>query len=139
MSAVQARLEDVISYSDFSQEVPIQKILVQDLLENRPEDNLLEDLLSGDTPINETVVHVVSIGEFDRIIEVTIYYLKLEQECFMNFPCIFYIFTCIRYYNHFKKVVKRLLCAGSITYALRTYMDNETTGRIFLHALNACI
>ena len=79
MSAVQARLEDVISYSDFSQEVPIQKILVQDLLENRPEDNLLEDLLSGDTPINETDVHVVSSGEFDRIIEVTIYCLKLEQ------------------------------------------------------------
>ena len=116
MSAVQARLEDVISYSDFSQEVPIQKILVQDLLENRPEDNLLEDLLSGDTPINETDVHVVSSGEFDRIIEVTIYYLKLEQECFiiMNFPCIFYIFPCILYYNHSKKVVKRLLCAGSI-------------------------
>ena len=64
MSAVQARLEDVISYSDFSQEVPIKKILVQDLLENRPEDNLLEDLLSGDTPINETNVHVVSNGEF---------------------------------------------------------------------------
>ena len=75
MSAVQARLEDVISYSDFSQEVLIQKILVQDLLENRPEDNLLEDLLSGDTPINETDMHVVSSGEFDRIIEVTIYHI----------------------------------------------------------------
>lgn len=90
MSAVQARLEDVISYSDFSQEVPIQKILVQDLLENRPEDNLLEDLLSGDTPINETDVHVVSSGKFDKNLMVTIYYLKLEQECFIDFSCIFF-------------------------------------------------
>lgn len=90
MSAVQARLEDVISYSDFSQEVPIQKILVQDLLENRPEDNLLEDLLSGDTPINETDVHVVSSGKFDKNLMVTIYYLKLEQECVIDFSCIFF-------------------------------------------------
>lgn len=71
MSAVQARLEDVISYSDFNQEVPIQKILVQDLLDNHPEDNLLQDLLSGDTPINETDMHVVSSGKFDKIMEVS--------------------------------------------------------------------
>ena len=71
MSVVQARLEDVISYSDFNQEVPIQKILVQDLLDNHPEDNLLQDLLSGDTPINETDVHVVSSGKFDKIMKVT--------------------------------------------------------------------
>ena len=58
-------MEDVVSYSDFSQEVPIQKVLAQDLLENQPDDSLLQDILSGDTPITETEVHVVSSGKFN--------------------------------------------------------------------------
>lgn len=64
MGVTQATLEDVISYSDFSQEVPLQEIMVQDLIENRPDDSLLEDILSGETAINETAVHIVSTGNF---------------------------------------------------------------------------
>ncbi len=58
-------MEDVVSYSDFSQEVPLQKVLAQDLLENQPDDSLLQDILSGDSPITETEVHVVSNGKFN--------------------------------------------------------------------------
>jgi hypothetical protein len=65
MSATQAKLEDVVSYSDFSQEVPLRKVLVQDLLENRPDDSLVQDILSGDATVNETEVHVVSNGKFN--------------------------------------------------------------------------
>ena len=64
MSATPANLDDVISYGDFSQEVPLQEILTQDLLENSPDDDLLRDILYGDSPINETEVHVVSSGKF---------------------------------------------------------------------------
>ena len=65
MSVIPAKLEDVVSYSDFSQEVPLQKVLAQDLLENQPDDSLLQDILSGDSPITETEVHVVSNGKFN--------------------------------------------------------------------------
>ena len=64
MSVVPAKLEDAISYSDFSQEVPLQTITVQDLLEDRPDDSLLQDVLSGETPINETQVHVIPSSKF---------------------------------------------------------------------------
>ena len=66
MSATPANLDDVISYGDFSQEVPLQEILTQDLLENSPDDDLLRDILYGDSPINETEVHVhvVASGKF---------------------------------------------------------------------------
>ena len=64
MSAIPAKLDDVVSYSDFSQEVPLQEVLAQDLLENPPDESLLYDILYDDSPINETEVHVVSSGKF---------------------------------------------------------------------------
>ncbi len=67
LSVIPAKLEDAVSYSDFSQEVPLQKVLAQDLLENQPDDSLLQDILSGDTPINETEVHVISSGKFNDL------------------------------------------------------------------------
>ena len=64
MSAIPAKLDDVVSYGDFSQEVPLQEVLAQDLLENPPDESLLHDILHGNSPINETEVHVVSSGKF---------------------------------------------------------------------------
>ena len=63
MSAIPAKLDDVVSYGDFSQEVPLQEVLAQDLLENPPDESLLHDILNGDSPINETEVHAVSSGK----------------------------------------------------------------------------
>ena len=64
MSAIPAKLDDVVSYGDFSQEVPLQEVLAQDLLENPPDESLLHDILYGDSPINETEVYVISSGKF---------------------------------------------------------------------------
>jgi hypothetical protein len=75
MSVIPAKLDDIISYADFSQEVPLREILAQDLLENSPDDDLLHDVLYGDSPINETEVHVVSSGEF-TISRFLLHYLK---------------------------------------------------------------
>lgn len=64
INVIPARLEDVISYSDFDQEVPLKKILDQALLENSPDDSLLQDVLSGAAPINKTMeVHTISSGK----------------------------------------------------------------------------
>ena len=64
LSVIPAKLDDVVSYGDFSQEVPLQEVLTQDLLENPPDESLLHDILYGDSPINETEVHVASSGMF---------------------------------------------------------------------------
>ncbi|XP_028399971.1 uncharacterized protein LOC114523292 [Dendronephthya gigantea] len=62
MSVIPATLEEAISYSDFNQEVRLQSVLVQDLFEDRPDDSLLQDVLSGDSQINGTKVHHISTG-----------------------------------------------------------------------------
>ena len=62
MSVIPAKLEDAISYSDFSQEVPLELVLVQDIFENRPDDDLVEGIRSANTTINETEVHIISNG-----------------------------------------------------------------------------
>ena len=62
MRVTPATLEEAISYSDFSQEVPLQKVFVQDLFEDRPDDTLLQDVLSGDSSINGTKIHTLFTG-----------------------------------------------------------------------------
>ena len=63
MSVIPAKLEDAISYSDFSQEVPLEFVSVQDIFENRPDADLLEGILSANTTINETEMHIISSGK----------------------------------------------------------------------------
>ena len=63
MRVIPAKLDDVFSYGDFSQEVPLQEVLSQNLLENSPEESLLHGILYGNSPINETNVHIVSSGK----------------------------------------------------------------------------
>ncbi|XP_028418435.1 uncharacterized protein LOC114543780 isoform X2 [Dendronephthya gigantea] len=67
MSVIPARLEEAISYSDFNQEVPLQTVLVQDLFEDRPDDSLLQDVLSGDSPINGTKIHTIFTGSGNNV------------------------------------------------------------------------
>ncbi|XP_028400060.1 uncharacterized protein LOC114523362 [Dendronephthya gigantea] len=89
MNVIPARVEDVISNSDFDQEVPLQKILDQDLLENSPDDSLLQDVLSGDAPINKTIkVHTISSGHVYKCLAKT-YTTDKDEEVttlFVVFP-----------------------------------------------------
>lgn len=59
-----ANLDEVVSYSDFSQEIPLRQLLIQESLEDLPEENFLLDVLSGELTVNESKMHVLPKGRY---------------------------------------------------------------------------
>ena len=63
MLSAPAGLEEVIKYADFKSEVSVEDIDDGSTLEDEPDEEDLEDLISGNITINESRIIILSTGE----------------------------------------------------------------------------
>ena len=62
MLSTPAGLEEVIKYADFKDEAPVEELDDQSTLEDEPDEDDLQDLISGNTAVNESHVIVLKTG-----------------------------------------------------------------------------
>ena len=68
MQATPASLKEAISYGDFSQEVQLQQLAVQEQLEDAPDENLLKNVLRGSVKILGSTMHTIGTGKLNILV-----------------------------------------------------------------------
>ena len=71
MLSAPAGLEEVIKYADFKDEAPVEELDDESTLEDEPDEDDLQDLISGNTTVNESHVIVLKTGTLIVLILIT--------------------------------------------------------------------
>lgn len=56
-------LDEIVSYSDFSQEVVLEELAVQEFVEDLPDQTLLNDAFSKKVVVNGSSLHIIPDGK----------------------------------------------------------------------------
>ena len=59
-------LEEVIDYADFKQEASVESMEDESTLEDEPDEQDLQDLMSGNITVNESRIITISRGKIKR-------------------------------------------------------------------------